>query len=111
MTELSIGRISINGRVGQEPEVRYFASGSQVAKINLAVESYVSGQKETMWFNDIEIWRPQADIVAKYVSVGDRVTVGGDYTVQELPKGCKNSVDLRSLKIPFCNPYTASVSS
>ena len=54
--ELSMGvnSVTLVGRAGRDPEVRYFESGSMVANLTMAVNRR-SRDDEPDWFN-LEIW-------------------------------------------------------
>lgn len=72
---MSINTASIVGRVGQEPDVRYFESGTVVCKITVAVP----GQKKEAppnWFN-VELWGKTAEVAAQYVKKGSLVGITG----------------------------------
>lgn len=65
--------ISIAGRAGKDPEVRYFESGTSVAKISVAVRR---DKDETDWFN-VEVWGKQAEILGNFVRKGQMVGFSG----------------------------------
>jgi single-strand DNA-binding protein len=68
------------GRVGRDPEVRYFESGSMVANLTLAVNRRSSGD-EPDWFN-LEIWGKQAQVAADYVRKGSLLGITGSFKVE-----------------------------
>ena len=67
------------GFLGQDPELKVFDSGSQVAKVSLATtEVYMKGNEkieETEWHN-LVAWGKLADILMK-CKKGDRIYVKG----------------------------------
>jgi single-strand DNA-binding protein len=65
---MTLNAINLVGRVGQDPEVKYFESGSVLCKL--------TQNKETDWF-DIEIWGKPAEIAANYVRKGSQIGVQG----------------------------------
>ena len=65
---MGVNSITLVGRAGRDPEVRYFESGSMVANLTLAVNRRSSGD-EPDWFN-LEIWGKQAQVAADYVRKG-----------------------------------------
>jgi single-strand DNA-binding protein len=70
------------GRLGQDPEIKYFESGSVKARFSLAVDRTLSKtDKVTDWFN-VEVWGKQAEIVAEYVKKGTMLSVTGTLEVQ-----------------------------
>lgn len=76
---MSINSITLTGRAGRDPEVRYFESGTVVANLTLAVDRPTK-EKETDWFN-LEIWGKTAQVAADYVRKGSLIGVVG--SVQE----------------------------
>ena len=69
--------ISLVGRVGGDPEVRYLDSGKVVAKLPLAVRrAYSRGEVDTDWFS-LEIWGKTAEVAANYVRKGSQISVTG----------------------------------
>ena len=76
---MEINTISLVGRAGREPDVRYFESGSTVANFTLAVNR-ISRSDEPDWFN-LEIWGKQAQIAADYVKKGSLVGITGSFKI------------------------------
>lgn len=76
-----VNKVIILGRLGKDPEMRSFDSGSQVCRIVVATsETYndKQGQKveKTEWHN-ISFWGKLADIANKYLKKGSEVYVEG----------------------------------
>jgi single-strand DNA-binding protein len=67
--------ITLVGRAGRDPEVRYFESGTMVANLSMAVNRR-SKDEEPDWFN-LEIWGKQAQVAADYVKKGSLIGVIG----------------------------------
>ena len=76
---MEINTISLVGRAGREPDVRYFESGSTVTNFTLAVNR-ISKDDEPDWFN-LEIWGKQAQIAADYVKKGSLVGITGSFKI------------------------------
>lgn len=72
--------INLVGRVGRDPEVRYFESGSMVANFSIAVNRN-SRDDEPDWFN-LEIWGKQAQVAADYVRKGSLLGITGSFKVE-----------------------------
>jgi len=72
---MGVNSITLVGRAGRDPEVRYFESGSVVANLTLAVNRRSSGD-EPDWFN-LEIWGKQAQVAADYVRKGSLIGITG----------------------------------
>jgi single-strand DNA-binding protein len=67
--------ITLVGRAGRDPEIRYFESGTMVANLSLAVDAYKKDE-EPDWFN-LVIWGKQAQVAADYVRKGKQIAVSG----------------------------------
>ncbi len=78
---MTVNTVSLVGRAGRDPEVRYFESGSIVANLTLAVNRR-SRQDEPDWFN-LEIWGKQAQVAADYVKKGSLIGVTGSFKVDQ----------------------------
>lgn len=70
---MPLNLINLVGRAGQDPEVKYFESGSVVVKFNVAVRRTST---ETDWFS-IEIWGKTAEVAAQYVKKGSLIGITG----------------------------------
>jgi single-strand DNA-binding protein len=78
---MSINNVNLVGRVGKEPEVKYFDSGSIVCRLTLAVNRRRRGDDEPDWF-DLELWGPPAQNSADHVRKGALIAVCGELTFQ-----------------------------
>ena len=74
---MSVNSVTLVGRAGRDPEVRYFESGTVVANLTMAVNRR-SRDDEPDWFN-IEIWGKQAQIAADYVRKGSLIGITGSF--------------------------------
>jgi single-strand DNA-binding protein len=73
---MSLNSVTLVGRVGREPEVKYFESGSVVCRFTLAVRRRKKDSEEPDWF-DLEVWGQPAQIAADYVRKGSLIGVSG----------------------------------
>lgn len=71
-----INSVLIVGRVGQDPEMKYFESGKVKTSISLAVNRGSKNNEKTDWFR-IELWDKQAELTGEYVKKGRLVAVEG----------------------------------
>ncbi len=71
----------IVGRVGQNPEIRYFESGRVLAKISVAVNRN-SHSDQPNWFT-VEFWGKTAEVCANYIQKGSTVGVSGSFKLDE----------------------------
>ena len=74
---MGVNSVTLVGRAGRDPEVRYFESGSVVANFTLAVNRR-SRDDEPDWFN-LEIWGKQAQVAADYVKKGSLLGIIGSF--------------------------------
>ena len=85
--------VHLTGRVGNEPEPRYFDDGKVVVNLSLAsrrkyhylerkARDIKSGDEETDWYG-LELWGQTAEYVSKYVDKGSRVGVIGTLQIDE----------------------------
>lgn len=74
---MGVNSVTLVGRAGRDPEVRYFESGSVVANLTLAVNRR-SRDDEPDWFN-LEIWGKQAQVAADYVKKGSLLGIIGSF--------------------------------
>ena len=74
---MGINSVTLVGRAGRDPEVRYFESGTVVANLTLAVNRR-NREDEPDWFN-LEIWGKQAQIAADYVKKGSLIGITGSF--------------------------------
>ena len=72
---MAINSVTLVGRAGRDPEVRYFESGSVVANLTMAVNRR-NRNDEPDWFN-LEIWGKQAQVAADYVIKGSLIGITG----------------------------------
>lgn len=73
--------VQLIGRLGNDPEVRSFDSGKQMATFSLATnETYYNNKGEkvtdTQWHN-IVVWGKKVDIVQNYLSKGSEIALEG----------------------------------
>ena len=72
-------QVTITGRLGKEPEIKYYKSGKNKTTFSLAVGDYDAEKKEkwTSWTN-VEVWDKKAEFVAEHCKKGAMGTVTGD---------------------------------
>jgi len=72
--------ITLVGRAGRDPEVRYFESGTMVANLTLAVNR--RKDEDPDWFN-LEIWGKTAQVAADYVRKGSLIGIIGSVRIEK----------------------------
>ena len=68
--------MTLVGRAGRDPEVKYFESGNVVCNFTLAVNRRTRKSDEPDWFN-LEMWGKTAEVAANYVRKGSLIGVKG----------------------------------
>lgn len=74
-----LNSVVLVGRVGADPEIKYFETGRVKTTFNLAVNRPVKrteGVDSTDWFR-IELWGKQAEIANEYVRKGSLIGIEG----------------------------------
>ncbi|HBG48160.1 MAG TPA: single-stranded DNA-binding protein [Cyanobacteria bacterium UBA9971] len=71
-----INSVVLVGRVGQDPEMKYFESGKVKTAFSVAVNRWTKEGDKTDWFN-IELWDKSAEIAGEYVKKGRLVAIEG----------------------------------
>ena len=74
---MTVNSVTLVGRAGRDPEVRYFESGTVVANLTMAVNRR-NRDDEPDWFN-LEIWGKQAQVAADYVKKGSLIGITGSF--------------------------------
>ena len=79
-----VNSVVIVGRVGQDPEMKYFESGKVRTTFSVAVNRWNARTKEETadWFN-IDLWDKQAEIAGEWVKKGRLVGVEGRLVVNK----------------------------
>jgi single-strand DNA-binding protein len=73
--------VTLVGRAGRDPEIKYLESGNCVANLTLAVNRR-SRDEEPDWFN-LEIWGKQAQVAADYVKKGSLIGIIGSVRIEK----------------------------
>lgn len=78
---MSVNVVTLVGRVGGDPDVKYFESGSVVCNLTLAVRRRSSRDDQPDWFN-LELWGKNAEIAANYVRKGSLIGISGSLKLE-----------------------------
>ena len=77
---MSINVVNLVGRVGGDPEVKYFESGKVKCRLTLAVDRRSRNNDQPDWFN-LELWGKTAEVAANYVRKGKLIGVQGSLKI------------------------------
>jgi len=73
---MGINVVSLVGRAGRDPEMKYFESGGVKCSLTLAVNRRSKRTDEPDWF-ELEIWGKTAEVAGNYVRKGSLIGVKG----------------------------------
>lgn len=71
-----INVVELTGRLGKDPEPKYFPSGKILTKVSLAVNRR-GKDVEPNWF-DLEVWGKDGETLANYGKKGDLIGIEGE---------------------------------
>ena len=88
--------ITLIGRLGRDPDMRYTVTGTPVTNFNLATSRrYTNGSgelvEEVTWWK-VKAWRRQAETANEYLSKGDTVRVRGTMNGSRVAKDTSRGV-------------------
>lgn len=78
---MSLNVVNLVGRVGGDPDVKYFESGSVRCSLTLAVNRRTRNNEQPDWFN-LELWGKTAEVAANYVRKGSLIGVQGSLKIE-----------------------------
>jgi single-strand DNA-binding protein len=80
---MSINVVHLVGRVGGDPEVRFFESGSVKCSLTLAVNRFSKNKDNEPpdWFN-LELWGNTAQTAGNYVRKGSLIGIQGTLRIE-----------------------------
>lgn len=93
---MSLNVVTLVGRVGQDPDVKYFESGTVKCRLTLAVRRPTRNSDEPDWFT-LELWDKTAETAANYVRKGSLIGVKGSLKFdhwQDRASGVKRSTPI-----------------
>ena len=83
---MSYQSITIVGRLGKEPELRYTPDGKPVTSLSVAVDDGWGENKATAWFR-VSVWGKQAEACNTHLSKGRMVLVEGRLVIDKTTGG------------------------
>lgn len=76
-----INSVVLVGRVGQDPDVKYFDSGKVKTVLSMAVNRPTKNG-ETDWFR-VELWDKRAEIAGEYAKKGSLIAIDGKLSLSK----------------------------
>ena len=97
-----MAKVTVKGNLGRDPQMSYCSKGNARCNYTLAENrSYKTStgeqQKKTVWHN-ITSWGKRAEIDAKHLKKGARVTIEGDLEYYKVPIAEGKTVQTASIK-------------
>ena len=89
---MTINLVTLVGRAGKDPEIRYFENGNSLCKLTLAVNRMKKDEPPD-WF-DLELWGKTAQIATDYVKKGSLIGIQGSLKIDSWSD--RNTGNLRS---------------
>lgn len=77
---MSLNVVNLVGRVGGDPDMRYFESGSVLCRLTLAVNRPTKNDDQPDWFN-LELWGKDAEVAGNYVRKGSLLGIQGQLKI------------------------------
>ena len=103
----NLNKVTLIGRLGQDPEIRYTQSGSAVANATIATNDFWTDkqgekQERTEW-HSLVLWGKLADLAQSYLKKGSQVYVEGrlqtrDWEDQQGQKHYKTEVVVTTMQ-------------
>ncbi len=87
----SLNKVTIIGRVGKDPEIRYTPTGDAIASFSIATsekwKDKTTGEvKESTEWHNITAFRKLAEIIGKYVKKGSLLYIEGKLKTDKVSK-------------------------
>ena len=73
---MDLNVVHLIGRVGGDPDVKYFESGAVKCRLTLAVNRRSRRSDQPDWFN-LDLWGKTAEVAANYVRKGKQIGIVG----------------------------------
>jgi single stranded DNA-binding protein len=73
--DVRVNQVTLVGRLGADPELRIFDSGSKKVELSLAINT--AKNQPPQWFNRVDFWGNQAETIATYAQKGQQLMVQG----------------------------------
>ena len=78
-----MNQLTVMGRLGADPEVRFTSTGKKVTTLLLAENQKRSGKDQTLWWR-VAVWGEQFDKMIAYLKKGSAVVVAGEMPKPEI---------------------------
>lgn len=79
-------KLTLVGRLGRDPEMRYTPDGKAVSNFSVAVDQGFGDNKSTMWVR-VSCWGKLAETASQWLSKGDIVALDGELKAEPVSGG------------------------
>ena len=95
--------VIVNGRLGQDSEIRTTQGGTKILKFSVGADVYDNGEKKTEWYN-CSWFGTRAEKMGQYLKKGQSVSVNGTQSHSEFQRkdgttGYSNNVSVSNLDL------------
>ena len=73
----TINKVTLLGRVGTDPEMKYTPNGTAVTQLRLATDRYRKDGEDTADWHNIVVWGKTGEAVNQYIQKGQRICLVG----------------------------------
>lgn len=106
-----LNSVNLIGRLVRDPEIRYTASGTAVAKISIANNySYMQNndRKDEVNYFDINVWGNSALNCEKYLKKGNQVAITGELRqnrwTDQASGQTRSKIEITAINVQFIGP-------
>ena len=105
-----MNHVTLKGRISREPEIKTTASGTQFARLSIAVDRYAkAGEQRTADFIPCMAWGKTAEFIGKYFVKGQEILAEGRIQTGSYEKDGKKiyTTDVVIDRVEFCGKAVA----
>lgn len=103
----SLNEVSLIGRLGRDPEMRFTQSGAGVCNFSIATTDYAkAGEKPATTWHNVVAWAKTAELCTEYLHKGSLVYVRGRIHNREWEKNGEKRVttEIVAERVQFLDP-------
>lgn len=78
-----LAKVILIGNLGKDPELRQTNNGDNYARVSLATNKVIKGEKKTQWWNVTVFDSKKAEVLANYAKMGSKIYIEGEVEARE----------------------------
>jgi single-strand DNA-binding protein len=78
-----LAKVILIGNLGRDPEIRQASNGDSYARVSLATNKVVKGEKQTQWWNVTVFDTKKAEVLSNYAKMGSKLYLEGELQARE----------------------------